>query len=142
MATLIRGQVDVRRPWPPFNDRAAAIATRLVAGLARTEPCRGELARIAHWRAGLRWEALELPRIRDRPTRRVTAERCCTDCPGRCASTSAPEPACSHVGWEARMSRGPGRAIGAVAEGKPRGHARRRSDRRAVLAGHTVEGNS
>jgi hypothetical protein len=26
-----------------------------------------ELAQICHWRAGLRWESLELPRIRDRP---------------------------------------------------------------------------
>jgi hypothetical protein len=66
-ASFVRGQVDVRRPWPAFSGRAAAIATRLVAGLARTEPRRGELARIAHWRAGLRWESLELPRIRDRP---------------------------------------------------------------------------
>jgi hypothetical protein len=40
---------------------------RLVAGLDGTEPRRGELARIAHWRAGLRWESLELPRLRDRP---------------------------------------------------------------------------
>jgi hypothetical protein len=65
-AVFVRGQLDVRRPWPPFSGRAAAIALRLVEGLA-AEPRRGELARICHWRAGLRWESLELPRIRDRP---------------------------------------------------------------------------
>jgi hypothetical protein len=63
---FVPGQLDVRRPWPPFNGRAAAIALRLVEGLA-PEPRRGELARICHGRAGLRWESLELPRIRDRP---------------------------------------------------------------------------
>jgi hypothetical protein len=50
----------------PYSGRAAAIALRLVGGLAG-EPRRAELARICHWRAGLRWESLELPRIRDRP---------------------------------------------------------------------------
>jgi hypothetical protein len=65
-AVFVRGQLDIRRPWPPFSGRAAAIALRLVEGLA-TEPRRGELAQICHWRAGLRWESLELPRIRDRP---------------------------------------------------------------------------
>jgi hypothetical protein len=65
-AVFVRGQLDIRRPWPPFSGRAAAIALRLVEGLA-AEPRHGELARICHWRAGLRWEALELPRIRDRP---------------------------------------------------------------------------
>jgi hypothetical protein len=65
-AVFVRRQVDVRKPWPPFAGRAAAIALRLVSGLA-AEPRRGELARICHWRAGLKWEALELPRIRDRP---------------------------------------------------------------------------
>jgi len=65
-AVFVRGQLDVRRPWPPFSGRAAAIALRLVEGFA-TEPRRDELARICHWRAGLRWESLELPRIRDRP---------------------------------------------------------------------------
>jgi hypothetical protein len=62
---FVRGQVDVRKPWPPFSGRAAAIGSRLVASLA-DEPRRSELARICHWRAGLKWEALELPRIRDR----------------------------------------------------------------------------
>jgi len=38
----------------------------LVAALA-AEPRRRELARICHWRAGLKWETLERPRIRDRP---------------------------------------------------------------------------
>jgi hypothetical protein len=66
-ASFVRSQVDVRRPWPPFSGRTAAIATRLVEVLAGTEQRRAELARIAHWRAGLRWECLELPRIRDRP---------------------------------------------------------------------------
>jgi hypothetical protein len=65
-AAFVRGQVDVRKPWPPFTGRAAVIALRLVESLA-TEPRRTELARICHWRAGLKWEALELPRIRDRP---------------------------------------------------------------------------
>jgi len=65
-AVFVRGQVDVRKPWPPYEGRAEAIALRLVAGLA-AEPRRSELARICYWRAGLRWEALELPRIRDRP---------------------------------------------------------------------------
>jgi hypothetical protein len=65
-AVFVRGQLDVRRPWPPFAGRAAMIALRLVEGLA-AEPRRDELARICHWRAGLRWESLELPRIRDRP---------------------------------------------------------------------------
>ncbi|MGH9884652.1 MAG: hypothetical protein ACREBE_03940 [bacterium] len=65
-AIFVRGQLDVRRPWPPFTGRAAAIAPRLVAGLA-PEPRRRELARICHWRAGLRWESLERPRLRDRP---------------------------------------------------------------------------
>jgi hypothetical protein len=60
------GQVDVRQPWPPFSGRAAAIALRLVAGLA-PEPRRSDLARICHWRAGLKWEALERPQSRDRP---------------------------------------------------------------------------
>jgi hypothetical protein len=65
-AVFVRGQIDVRQPWPPYSGRAAAIAVRLVAALA-PEPRRSELARICHSRAGLRWEALERPRIRDRP---------------------------------------------------------------------------
>lgn len=65
-ALFVRGQLDARRPWPAFGGRAAAIALRLVAGLA-PEPRRSELARICHWRAGLRWESLERPRLRDRP---------------------------------------------------------------------------
>jgi len=52
-AVFVRGQVDVRKTWPPFSGRAAAIALRLVAELA-VEPRRGELARICHWRAGLK----------------------------------------------------------------------------------------
>jgi len=79
-AVFVRGQVDVRQPWPPFSGRAAAIALRLVAALA-PEPRRSELARICHWRAGLKWEALERPRIRDRPYetldgRGILCERC------------------------------------------------------------------
>jgi hypothetical protein len=65
-AVFVRRQLDIRRPWPPFTGRAAAIALRLVEALA-AEPRRSELAQICHWRAGLRWESLELPRIRDRP---------------------------------------------------------------------------
>lgn len=66
-ATFVRGQIDLGRPWPPFAGRAGEIAARLVAGLTPLAARRAELARICHWRAGLRWEALELPRIRDRP---------------------------------------------------------------------------
>src|SRR5258706_512773 len=66
-ATFVRHQIDVRRPWPPFGGRAAEIAFRLVGGLATDATRRGELARVCHWRAGLRWESLEAPRIRDRP---------------------------------------------------------------------------
>jgi hypothetical protein len=44
-AVFVRGQVDVRKPWPPFSGRAAAIASRLVTGLA-DEPCRSQLALI------------------------------------------------------------------------------------------------
>ncbi len=65
-AVFVRRQLDVRKPWPAYEGRAAAIALRLVEKLA-PEPRRSELARICHWRAGLRWEALELTRIRDRP---------------------------------------------------------------------------
>lgn len=65
-AVFVRSQIDVRQPWPAYEGRAEEIALRLVQGLA-PEPRRSELARICHWRAGLRWESLELPRIRDRP---------------------------------------------------------------------------
>jgi hypothetical protein len=64
---FVRRQIDIRRPWPPFAGRAAAIALRLVEGIGGSEQRRSDLARIAHWRAGLKWEALELARIRDRP---------------------------------------------------------------------------
>jgi hypothetical protein len=66
-ARFVRGQIDIRRPWPPFGERCAAIALRLVEALATTSDRRAELARIAHWRAGLVWESLQLPRLRDRP---------------------------------------------------------------------------
>ena len=33
-AVFVRGQLDIRRPWPPFERRVAAIALRLVEGLA------------------------------------------------------------------------------------------------------------
>jgi hypothetical protein len=66
-ATFVRSQIDIRRPWPPYAGRAAEIAARLVVGLTPIAARRGELARLCHWRAGLRWESLELPRIRDRP---------------------------------------------------------------------------
>jgi hypothetical protein len=75
---FVRGQMDVRKPWPPFAGRAAAIALRLVAGLA-AEPRRGELARIFHWRAGIRWEALELPRSRDHEQGDRARERAASD---------------------------------------------------------------
>jgi hypothetical protein len=66
-AMFVRQQVDVRKPWPPFTGRAAEIAIRLVGAIAAASPRRDELAQVCHWRAGLRWESLELPRIRDRP---------------------------------------------------------------------------
>jgi len=66
-AMFVRRQIDIRRPWPPFAGRAAEIAFRLVGGLGIIDPRRSELARVCHWRAGLVWESLELPRIRDRP---------------------------------------------------------------------------
>src|SRR5262245_1285965 len=47
--------------------RARQIAARLVEALASNRDRRAELARLAHWRAGLVWESLERPRIRDRP---------------------------------------------------------------------------
>jgi hypothetical protein len=40
-AVFVRGQLDIRRPWPPFAGPAAAIALRLVEGLA-AKPRRGE----------------------------------------------------------------------------------------------------
>jgi hypothetical protein len=82
-ATFVRGQVDVRRRWPPFTGRAAEIAIRLVGGLAPIDARRGELARICHWRAGLRWESLELPRIRDRPYEQPTGRGVIYPLPGR-----------------------------------------------------------
>lgn len=66
-ATFVRGQVSVRKPWPPFTGRTVEIATRLVSALGADADRRAHLARICWWRAGLRWEALELPRLRDRP---------------------------------------------------------------------------
>jgi hypothetical protein len=53
-AIFVRGQVDVRRPWPPFVDRAVETAGRLVGGIATAAPRRGELAKICHWHAGPR----------------------------------------------------------------------------------------
>jgi hypothetical protein len=44
---FVRGQVDVRKPWPPFGGRVAAMALRLVTELA-VEPRHGEFARICH----------------------------------------------------------------------------------------------
>jgi hypothetical protein len=97
-AMFVRGQVDVRRPWPSFRGRVAAIALRLVTELA-VEPRRSELARICHWRAGLKWEALERPRIRDRPYENPDGASVICKLPGalriqsrtRRQTTSAPE---------------------------------------------------
>src|ERR1051325_11418607 len=44
-AVFVHSQLDIRRPWPAFEGRGAAIALRLVEGLA-TEPRRSELARL------------------------------------------------------------------------------------------------
>jgi hypothetical protein len=66
-AVFVRGQVALRQPWPDFQGRCAAIALRLVEGLADNENRCLELARICWWCAGLRWEALEVGRSRDRP---------------------------------------------------------------------------
>lgn len=66
-ARWVREQVDVRQPWPAFQGRARHIALRLVEALASSADRRAELARLAHWRAGLVWESLERPRLRDRP---------------------------------------------------------------------------
>jgi len=66
-ARFVRAQVDVRLPWPPFAGRAGEIAFRLVGGIEATDRRRNELARICHWRAGLVWESLERPTVRDRP---------------------------------------------------------------------------
>jgi hypothetical protein len=66
-AVFVRGQIALRKPWPAFQGRCAAIALRLVAGLADNDERRLDLARICWWRAGLRWEALESGRSRDRP---------------------------------------------------------------------------
>lgn len=79
---FVRGPMDVRKPWPPFSGRAAVIARRLVTVLA-DEPRRSELARICHWRAGLKWEAVERPRIRDRPMKRLIAAASSTSYPAR-----------------------------------------------------------
>jgi len=83
-AVFVRGQIDIRKPWIPYSGRAAAIALRLVEGLA-AEPHRSEIARICHWRAGLRWESLELPRIRERPYEPGSGEGRSSSWPGaRC----------------------------------------------------------
>jgi hypothetical protein len=72
-AAFVWGQVDIRRPWPAFGGRCAAIATRLVAWLARSDERRDELGRICCWRAGIRWDAL-LAKIRDQPYRTPEGE--------------------------------------------------------------------
>jgi hypothetical protein len=84
-AVFVRGQLDIRKPWPPFVDRAAAIAQRLVEGLA-AEPRRSELAQICHWRAGLKWEALERPGLRDRPYERGNGKGVLVELPGTALS--------------------------------------------------------
>jgi hypothetical protein len=132
--SFVRDQVDVRRrPWLPFRGRAAAIATRLVEGLVGTEQRRAELARIAHWRAGLRWEALELPRIRDRPYDAREGGAVLYRLPGalcvhfRTRASSQPRRLGSmDVPWvRPRDRRGRGPSM-------PRGHVRSRSDRLAA----------
>lgn len=69
-ATWVRHEVDVRRPWPRYEERAIAIATRLVRPLAsRSEARRARLAEICNWQADLTWDVLvfQRPSLRDRP---------------------------------------------------------------------------
>lgn len=58
-------------------------------GLA-AEPRRSELARICHWRAGLRWESRELPRSRDRPYETPVGSGVLGQLPRHYASSSGP----------------------------------------------------
>jgi hypothetical protein len=62
--------IDVRRPWPAFHGRCAAIADRLVAWLVKEDEQarRRQLAEICSWRAAITWEALQAG-SRDRPFR-------------------------------------------------------------------------
>lgn len=65
-AHFVKGERDIRRPWPDFTRDCKAIAYRLVYRLALSDERRAELALICWWRAGLRWEALK-EHHRDRP---------------------------------------------------------------------------
>lgn len=106
---FVRRQLDIRKPWPPYSGRAAAIASRLVAGLA-AQPRLDQLARICHWRAGLRWEALELPRLRDRPYEPGDGEGVIVELPGSALSirfrtrrhTPPPRFTAAHTPWNTR----------------------------------------
>jgi len=75
-------ELDVRRPWPTFDGRCAAIARRLVGWLAATEARRDELARICSWRAAISWSAL-IERVRDRPYREADGEGLLYQLPGQ-----------------------------------------------------------
>lgn len=44
-AVFVRGQFDIRRPWPPFSGCAAAIALWLVEGRASARDCPGSARR-------------------------------------------------------------------------------------------------
>jgi hypothetical protein len=49
---FVWGQVSIRRPWPTFDGRCAAIATRLVAWLAAADDRRDELGQILQLASG------------------------------------------------------------------------------------------
>ena len=74
-ASFVWREMDIRRPWPAYEGRCAAVAVRLVAWLATSDERRLELGRICSWRAGITWEALAA-RLRDQPYRQP-------DCGGR-----------------------------------------------------------
>jgi hypothetical protein len=72
-ARFVHREVDIRKPWPPYGGRCAAIALRLVGWLTQTEERRDQLARICCWRAGISWDPL-LERARDLPYREPDRE--------------------------------------------------------------------
>ena len=67
-AHFVWREMDVRRPWPDYGGRCAAIAERLVRGLALTDERQRELGRICSWRAEIAWAALT-GKSRDMPYR-------------------------------------------------------------------------
>ena len=73
-ARFVWNAIDIRRPWPTFDGRCAAIATRLVSWLVDEDQAerRRHLAEVCSWRAGATWEALQQG-SRDRPFRAPSA---------------------------------------------------------------------